>query len=138
MLFHRICSSYVQRGQSRVIYPSELSAITVSLPEPISQGTRIDWESYLLPAGYLDSLSFFGVGGQLRALRKPTYDLDSLRRAQSGDGVFKDQSFLVILEKPGKSKEDVRSFASTLLFPEGMEIDPRLGHHIVRLRLAET
>ncbi|GAA5910162.1 uncharacterized protein JCM6883_001095 [Sporobolomyces salmoneus] len=76
----------------------------------IREGTRIDFESFLLPAGYLDPLKFFGLGGQLRALRKSTYNLDSLEHAQQGEGILKDQSFLVIMEKPGKTKDDKLEF----------------------------
>ncbi|GAA5951828.1 hypothetical protein JCM3765_003129 [Sporobolomyces pararoseus] len=78
----------------------------------VKAGTRIDWEPYLLASGYLDPIKSFGVGGQLRALRKQDFDLKSLERAQQGEGVFKDQSFLVIVEKPGKSREDKTNFNS--------------------------
>jgi len=52
-------------------------------------------------------MKFYTSGGQIRAMKKPTFDLGSLEQAQKGQGIFKDQSFLVIMEKPGKSRDDV-------------------------------
>ncbi|GAA5932921.1 uncharacterized protein JCM15063_002242 [Sporobolomyces koalae] len=76
----------------------------------IKEGTRIDWEPYLLPAGTVESTKFYGIGGQLRALRKPIFDLESLALAQSLDGLFKDQSFLVITERAGKGRDEKLAF----------------------------
>jgi hypothetical protein len=52
-------------------------------------------------------MKFYTSGGQIRAMKKPTFDLGSLEQAQKGQGIFKDQSFLVIMEKPGKSRDGV-------------------------------
>ncbi|GAA6013153.1 hypothetical protein JCM11491_005198 [Sporobolomyces phaffii] len=76
----------------------------------IREGTRIDFQRYLLASGFLDPLKTFGIGGQLRAARKSAFDLAALEKGQESDGTFAGQSFLVVMEKPGKKADDKTAF----------------------------
>ncbi|BGP29872.1 hypothetical protein JCM10296v2_001620 [Rhodotorula toruloides] len=72
----------------------------------IKECVRLDWRSFLLTSGHVQQLGTYGAGGQLRALLKQSFGLPSLVETFKKGGVFKDRSFLVVLKKAGKSKEE--------------------------------
>ncbi|BGO97508.1 Proteophosphoglycan ppg4 [Rhodotorula toruloides ATCC 204091] len=75
----------------------------------IKECVRLDWRSFLLTSGHVQQLGTYGAGGQLRALLKQSFGLPSLVETFEKGGVFKDRSFLVVLKKAGKSKEEKAS-----------------------------
>ncbi|BGP22628.1 BRCT domain containing protein [Rhodotorula toruloides] len=72
----------------------------------IKECVRLDWRSFLLTSGHVQQLGTHGAGGQLRALLKQSFGLPSLVETFRKGGVFKDKSFLVVLKKAGKSKNE--------------------------------
>ncbi|GAA5967974.1 hypothetical protein JCM11641_003685 [Rhodosporidiobolus odoratus] len=74
--------------------------------------TRLPWQRFVLPAGYVQELKTQALGGQLEAIRKPSFDLDSLKQVYETGGVFKDHSFLVVDSgKKLRSKDEKESAA---------------------------
>ncbi|BGO89398.1 hypothetical protein NBRC10512_006314 [Rhodotorula toruloides] len=72
----------------------------------IKECVRLDWRSFLLTSGHIQQLGTYGAGGQLRALLKQSFGLPSLVETFKRGGVFNDRSFLVVLKKAGKSKDE--------------------------------
>ncbi|GAA6000775.1 uncharacterized protein JCM10292_006422 [Rhodotorula paludigena] len=81
----------------------------------IAEGVRRDWRDYVLPAGVLHDIGTYAIGGQLRALVKDKHDLDSLATAHAAEGPFRDKSFLVVMKKSGKGREDDAKHAYAIL-----------------------
>ncbi|GAA6059535.1 hypothetical protein JCM10212_006033 [Sporobolomyces blumeae] len=72
------------------------------IDDSINQNTRLDWRAYAISSGFSRSLGTNAVFGQLRAMTKTSFGLDSLAKAQRSEGVFAGQTFLVVVGKAGK------------------------------------
>lgn len=80
------------------------------------QGEQLDWKRFVITSGYLQHLRTHGVGGQLTALLKSTFDLASIEASHEDGPVLGAVSFLVVVPRKGKTPTEVgRPLPSNML-----------------------